>query len=217
MPRLNLPSSSDEGRRQARSADALELRRRLLDKSLTSRECLAWLPGSAQDAIGQRTLNVAGVRRHYRVLSVLVHPDKHADESPDDIRLWTEAYKRLGQAKTELLSAMGLILTSAEEEDDEEAQQLVATGRYGEATQRYRKVAAEMTARLGPSDPLTFRMKLRLATVLRTNTNQTGEAEVLLRWLARSTRQTLGEDSYDYLQSAVNLGLLLQVGRRPPY
>ena len=33
---------------------------------------------------------------------------------------------------------------------------------------------------------------------------------MLLRWLARSSRQTFGEDSYDYLQSACGLGQLLQ-------
>ena len=33
---------------------------------------------------------------------------------------------------------------------------------------------------------------------------------VLLRWLARSSRQAFGADSYDYLQSAMGLGQLLQ-------
>ena len=68
-------------------------------------------------------------------MSVLVHPDKHADESSDEQRLWTEAYKRLGAAKNELLSGMGC-LNLDEEDDDDEAQALVAAGKYGEATKR---------------------------------------------------------------------------------
>lgn len=203
--------SSSKVAASSKVADSLEVRRRLLDPNLSARECLQWLPGSVSDAIGQRMLNVAGIKKHYKQLSMLVHPDKHADEPEKDRLLWTEAYKRLGAAKTEMLSAMGCLLPSLEEDDDdEEAQELVATGRYGEATQRYRRVAGEHTARLGAMHPQTFRTKLRLATVLRTNTNRTGEAEVLLRSLARSTRRAFGEDSYDYLQSAMNLGLLLQ-------
>ena len=171
---LGAPARSSSS---TRAAEALELRRRLLDPNLSARECLQWLPGSVQDAVGQRTLNAAGVKKHYKLLAVLVHPDKHADDSAEEQKLWTEAYKRLGAAKGELLRAMGCLPSADDDDDDEIAQALVAEGKFGAATDRYRKVAAELTSRLGPTHPQTFRTKMRLANVLRTNTNQTGEAE----------------------------------------
>ena len=185
VPTVSSPASSSAASSSdasapldARTSDALELRRRLLDEDLSSRECLAWLPASVSDSIGARALNIAGVKKHYRLLSMLVHPDKHPDASEEERFLWTEAYKRLVAAKSDLLTAMGYVLSNNDDDDDDdEAQALVAAGKYGEATARYRKVAAQRTAELGPSHPTTFRTKLRLATVLRTSTNQTGEAE----------------------------------------
>ena len=197
-------------KRPNRQDDALAVRRRMLDDSLSVRERLAWLPDGLHDAIGARTLNAAGVRRHYKLLSMLIHPDKHADEPDSEVELWTEAYKRLGNAKSELLGAMGCLPSSEGDDDDAEALELLAAGRYGEATARYRRKATEIARELGAQHVRSFRIKLRLANVLRTSTNQTGEAEVLLRYLHKAAKRTFGVENLDYLHSARELGMLLQ-------
>jgi len=210
---LDAPLDMSEAaiKKRARDADALELRRRLLQDNLTARQRLEWLPASVGDAIGKRQLNIAGIKRHYKLLSMLVHPDRHSGDSKEELRLWTDAYKRLGQARSELLGAMGCAEHGeADDEDDAEAQALVNDGRYGAATERYRKAATELTQEHGQLHPKTFRMKIRLANHVRSRTNQTGEAEVLLRHLHRTATREFGPANFDTLQSASGLGLLLQ-------
>jgi hypothetical protein len=191
------PAAEPTRDEQARAA-----RRRMLDDSLGPHERMGVGP--------MVTLDAGSVRRQFKALAVLLHPDKHpADTSEAEQRLWTEAYLRLGRAKTALLRAMGCEPSAEDEDDDEEARALVAEGRTGEATVRYRRVATELTSELGSRHPRTHRAKLRLAGVLRTCPHQVGEAEVLYRWLHRTARDAFGTESVDYLQTSMGLGLLL--------
>ena len=208
-----LEDTDDVKRQKQRLEDALEVRRRMLDNDQSVLTRLAWLP-EACGAVGL-PINAANIKRRYKLLSVYVHPDKVAMlgdrthlEDADEHAKWTEAYRRLRDARDTLLGAKAPA-ADEEDEEDEEAAAALAAGRVKDAETRYSTLSSTSRAELGRNHPRTVRTQRRLAEVLYHHTSRRGEAECIYRHLLGTSRTALGEYSVDYLRIAGGLGQVL--------
>jgi hypothetical protein len=205
---------TEKQQQQRRREDALMVRARMLDDGLSALTRLAWLP-PACGACGL-PINPANIKKRYKLLAVYLHPDKLAalgvctEDGEDELGRWAKAYKRLRDARDELL---GFDISSAIDEDDADDADAVAhlaAGRVHEAEQRYAQLSSRFHTEFGRNHPRTVRTQRRLADVLHQHTNRHGEAEVLYRCLLSGSKNALGEHHADHLRVAGGLGRLLK-------